>query len=154
MNFSTTRRGDYGLTAALYLSTKPSGDLSQIHEIAQHCDLPEPFLAQIMRLLVRGGIVTSKKGVRGGFALAKEPADITFLQVLEALEGPVAVNRCQNTVAGCEHQGHCGMESVWERAQHAVTQVLRDATLAEVRCPGKYPFTPASAHRSPATAAE
>lgn len=153
MNFSTTRRGDYGLTAALFLSTKPKGELSQIREIAAHCDLPEPFLAQILRLLVRGGLVHSKKGVGGGFALAKTPSEISFLQVLEALEGPVAVNRCQSPVDKCEHQGHCGMESVWERAQSAVMEVLREETLASVRCSGQYPFTAAPA-QSPVVTTE
>ena len=71
MNFSITRRGEYGVTAILYLAQKPRDELTQIHEIAAHCGLPEPFLAQILRLLVRAGLVTSKKGVRGGFSLAR-----------------------------------------------------------------------------------
>ena len=141
MNISVTRRGEYGLTAATYLACQKPGDLSQIHEIAAHCDLPEPFLAQILRRLVLSGIVRSKKGARGGFQLAKPAAEISFLDVLEALEGPVAVNQCQHT-AGCDNKGNCSMESVWDRAQRAFVEVLRDSYLAESADPQLYPGNP------------
>jgi Rrf2 family transcriptional regulator, iron-sulfur cluster assembly transcription factor len=140
MNFSTTRRGEYGLTAMLYLSRPQAGDLAQIHEIAEHCGLPEPFLGQILRLLVRGGLVQSKKGVGGGFTLARKPDEISFLEVLEALEGPVAVNRCQSAVEHCHREGRCSMESVWSRAQEALIKVLRETSLADAYCVGHFPF--------------
>jgi Rrf2 family protein len=141
MNFSITRRGDYGLVAILYLAREKPGHLSQIHEIASNCGLPEPFLAQIMRLLVRAGLVHSKKGVGGGFTLAREPKDISFLDVLEALEGPVAVNRCQSPIDTCEHKGSCSMEHVWSQAQDALTEVLRQARLSDAYCTGCFPLS-------------
>ncbi len=148
MNFSITRRGDYGLIAILYLARKKSDELTQIHEIASHCRLPEPFLAQILRLLVRGGLVQSRKGVHGGFSLARKPQDISFLEVLEALEGPVAVNRCQNPVVACEHESECAMEFVWSKAQNALVNVLKDASLADAFCSGHFPFMPGAGKSS------
>lgn len=143
MNFSITRRGEYGLTAMLYMA-QPRGDhLAQIHEIAEYCGLPEPFLGQILRLLVRARLVHSKKGVGGGFMLARPADTISFLEVLEALEGPVAVNLCQNAVEHCHREGSCSMEIVWAKAQEALVGVLRETTLADVYRPDKYPFTPA-----------
>ena len=142
MNFSITRRGEYGVTAILYLARKPAGELTQIHEIASHCGLPEPFLAQILRLLVRAGLVQSKKGVRGGFAIGRKPQEISFLEVLEALEGPVAVNRCQSAVEICDHKGCCSMEPVWGRAQDALVTVLHDAKLSEAIKAHLFPYTP------------
>ena len=141
MNFSTTRRGEYGLTAMHYLARPNGNELSQIHEIAQYCELPEPFLGQILRLLVRAGLVHSKKGVGGGFTLARAPEKISFLNVLEALEGPVAVNRCQSPLEDCQHEGRCVMESVWSRAQDALITVLDESNLADTFCPGHFPFT-------------
>ena len=149
MNFAITRRGEYGVTAILYLAQKDDGELTQIHEIAGQCGLPEPFLAQILRLLVRAGLVQSKKGVRGGFSLARQAGEISFLEVLEALEGPVAVNRCQNPSILCERQGWCSMETVWGRAQDALVNVLRDSSLADALVPGKFPFTEAPAEPIP-----
>jgi Rrf2 family protein len=130
MNITVTRRGEYGLTAATYLACQDPSELKQIHEIAGHCDLPEPFLAQILRRLVLSGLVRSKKGARGGFQLARPAAEISYLNVLEALEGPVAVNQCQHP-SGCDHTDHCAMESVWDRAQRAFTDVLKSAYLSE-----------------------
>jgi Rrf2 family protein len=143
MNFSITRRGEYGVTAALYLARKAPGELTQIHEIAEHCGLPEPFLAQILRLLVRAGLVSSKKGVRGGFVISRPPEDVSFLDVLEALEGPVAVNRCQSPVEHCRQQGCCSMESVWTRAQDALLSVLRESRLSEAMAGDQFPAVPA-----------
>jgi len=148
MNFSITRRGDYGLVAALYLAQKTPGELTQIHEIAQGCHLPEPFLAQILRLLVRGGVVRSRKGVRGGFSLSRSADRISFLEVLEALEGPVAVNRCQNPALHCEHEENCAMESVWSRVQEALVRILGETRLADAVFPGRFPFV--NANQEPA----
>jgi Rrf2 family transcriptional regulator, cysteine metabolism repressor len=144
MNFSITRRGEYGLTAMLYLAQPHGGHLAQIHEIAEYCGLPEPFLGQILRLLVRARLVHSKKGVGGGFTLARPPEDVSFLEVLEALEGPVAVNLCQSTIEHCHREGTCSMEFVWAKAQDALIKVLRETSLADAYRPEKYPFTPAT----------
>jgi Rrf2 family protein len=104
----------------LFLARPHGEHLAQIHEIAEHCSLPEPFLGQILRLLVRAGLVQSKKGVGGGFVLARKPEEVSFLEVLEALEGPVAVNRCQSPVEHCQKEGNCSMEFVWAMAQDAL----------------------------------
>jgi Rrf2 family protein len=99
-------------------------------------------------------LVQSKKGVGGGFSLAKAPDEINFLEVLEALEGPVAVNRCQSPVDYCEQEGNCAMEHVWARAQEALLKVLRESSLQDANCPGHFPFVPASnpgTRKEPAT---
>jgi len=140
MNFSITRRGEYGLTAMLYLAQPHSSTLAQIHEIADYCGLPEPFLGQILRLLVRSRLVHSKKGVGGGFMLARPADTISFLEVLEALEGPVAINQCQSSIEHCHREGNCSMELVWAKAQEALVSVLRETMLADVYRPEKYPF--------------
>jgi Rrf2 family protein len=144
MNFAITRRGEYGLTAVLYLANRPAGELTQIHEVAESCSLPEPFLAQILRLLVRAGLVVSKKGVRGGFSLSRPSSEISFLEVLEALEGPVAVNKCQSPVERCAKEGCCSMEGIWSRAQDALVDVLRKASIAEAMCMHQFPFVTAA----------
>ena len=123
----------------LYLARPDAPQLSQIHVIAQHCGLPEPFLGQILRLLVRAGIVNSKKGVGGGFSLARPASEITFLQVLEGLEGPISLTICQSPTDTCNVAGRCSMEMVWTRAQKALVDVLRETTLDSAHCPGHFP---------------
>ena len=140
MNFSVSKRGEYGLIAAVYLAHHSSNERCQIHEVAENCGLPEPFLAQILRQLVRGGIVDSKKGVGGGFRLARDASEISFLEVLESLDGPIAVNQCQGP-SSCDHKGTCSLQPVWSKAQSALIGVLRTSTLADAMAENVYPLT-------------
>ena len=140
MNFSVSKRGEYGLVAAVYLAQNSTPHRCQIHEIATNCSLPEPFLAQILRQLVRGGIVDSKKGVGGGFRLAREASEIAFLEVLESLDGPIAVNTCQGPTT-CDHQGSCSLQPVWSKAQKALLGVLKSSTLSDAMATDVYPLT-------------
>ena len=88
-----TRRGEYGLTAVLYLASQPSGKLSLGDEIAGECGIPRNFLAQILARLRRKGILGSVRGKRGGYYLKAEPAGLSLADVLEALEGPITLIR-------------------------------------------------------------
>src|SRR5688572_24916838 len=88
-----SRRGEYGLTAILYLASQPSGKLSVNEEIAGECHIPPNFLAQILARLRRKGILGSVRGKRGGYYLKAEPAGLSLADVLEALEGPITLIR-------------------------------------------------------------
>ena len=78
---------DYGFRAVLYLAGQPRGTLVEAQAIAQNVVIPMRFLLKIMPSLIKAGIVKSQRGVGGGYALAREPGDITLLQILEAIEG-------------------------------------------------------------------
>src|SRR5688572_9168802 len=88
-----SRRGEYGLTAILYLASQPSGKLSVNEEIAGECGIPKNFLAQILARLRRKGILGSVRGKRGGYYLKAEPGRLSLADVLEALEGPITLIR-------------------------------------------------------------
>lgn len=81
----------------------------------------------------------SKKGVGGGFQLARDTSEISFLEILESLDGPVAVNTCQGKNA-CDHTGFCSLEPIWAKAQNALLDVLRTSTLAETLGTPIYPL--------------
>jgi len=85
---------DYAFRAVLYLSRLPRGQVVEARLIAGEENIPMRFLLKIFRLLTRAGIVESFRGVNGGYALARPPADITMLDVIEAIEGPIKINRC------------------------------------------------------------
>lgn len=88
-----TRRGEYGLTAVLYLASQPDGTLSLGDEIARRCRIPRTFLAQILSRLRSKGILGSVRGKRGGYYLKAEPRRLSLADVLEALEGPITLIR-------------------------------------------------------------
>lgn len=113
---------DYALRAVLYLANKPRGQVVEAQEIAHRQVVPMRFLLKIMPSLIRAGIVKSKRGVGGGYYLAKTPQDITFLDVVEAIEGPLTINRCLADDEYCSRQGtpNCQVH----RALAAVQQKL------------------------------
>ena len=88
-----TRKTDYAIRCVLHLA-EAGKDVLMVNEIAKEQDIPKSFLAKILQKLAKAGIVESLRGVKGGFRLAKKPEDISLLDVVELMEGPVAMNVC------------------------------------------------------------
>lgn len=85
---------DYAFRAVLYLSRQPRGQVVEARLIAEEEKIPMRFLLKIFRLLTRAGIVESYRGINGGYSLARAPQEITMRDVIEAIEGPIQINRC------------------------------------------------------------
>ena len=127
-----SRKIDYGLRAMIYLASIPAEAVVPFREIARQMDVPEDFLAKILKTLVDMGLVKSTRGPHGGYALARLPADISFLDVIEAVEGPVALNVCLDGEDACGHSTACTMVSVWKAGQERMLDVYRQAKLSEL----------------------
>jgi Rrf2 family protein len=126
------RRVDYGLRAVIYLSDQDPEKCCPIAEIAKHQGVPKKFLEKIIRDLIRGGLVKSKRGSCGGYTLARRPDAISFCDVIEALEGPITVNACMDH-ASCDQIPRCAMIGVWSEVQRSVMEVLSRTTMADLR---------------------
>lgn len=129
-----SRKIEYGLRAMVCLAAQAPGTLVPFREIARRMDVPEDFLAKILKTLVGRGLVTSARGSRGGYRLTKTPREITFLDVIEAVEGPFVVSLCGG---GTEHEScrmtaACTMYGVWRRGQERMLEVYRSATLDQL----------------------
>ncbi len=133
-----SRRIEYGLRAMLYLASQPVGAIVPFREIAQRMDVPKDFLAKILKKLVKENLASSSRGAHGGYALSRPAADISFLDVIEAVEGPVQVNLCsnKNDHAGCNFSGGCTMTSVWRLGQERMLEVYRHARLDKLAMSG------------------
>jgi Rrf2 family protein len=118
----------YGLT---YLATQPDR-LVPLPEISSRCGVPDKHLAKIFQSLVRAGILTSARGVNGGFSLARAPDEISPLEVIEVVDGPVSDSGCLLLGVPCDRGSVCRINAVWRRAQHQMLAVLREATLADM----------------------
>ncbi len=127
-----SKRVEYALRAAIYLASQEEGAVVSFKDIASRQNVPKDFMAKILRSLVDAQILRSVRGAGGGFALARGPKEITFLDIIIATEGPIALNDCCDAGDGCEQIGACTMESVWQRAELAMLSVLRQTTLDEV----------------------
>ena len=133
-----SRKIDYGLRAMIYLSSLPSGSVVPFREIAREMEVPEDFLAKILKTLVDQGLARSTRGPHGGYALGRAARDISFLDVIEAVEGPVALNVCLDGDDACGRAPTCTMMSVWREGQDRMLDVYRNAKLADL-VPGRGP---------------
>ena len=127
-----SRKIDYGLRAMIYLASVPLEAVVPFREIARQMDVPEDFLAKILKTLVDAGLVRSSRGPHGGYALSRTPAEVSFLDVIEAVEGPVALNVCLDGEDACGHSTCCTMMSVWKLGQERMLDVYRQARLADL----------------------
>jgi Rrf2 family protein len=119
-----TRGGEYGLRAMMYLARFPEGHVASLREIGHAQEIPESFLAKILQTLVHAGLAASQRGARGGFSLARNADEITVREVIEAVDGPIALNGCVIAPAECPRSGSCPMHEVWERTQSEMMAVL------------------------------
>ncbi|MFA5085670.1 MAG: Rrf2 family transcriptional regulator [Candidatus Omnitrophota bacterium] len=127
-------RGDYALKAILELSLRYNcGDAVSINEIAVSGDMPEKFLEQILLTLKNGGFVKSKRGVRGGFFLARSPKDITVGDVIRFVEGSTAPISCvEEGYKGCKDLNSCIFRGVWKEVSRAISLVIDTLTFEEL----------------------
>jgi Rrf2 family protein len=128
-----SRKADYALRAVIYLSLQDPEKSCSAGEIAACQSVPQKFLEKIIRDLIRGGLVKSKRGWNGGYALARPSGAISFRDVIEAVEGPIAVNLCLQPDQCCEHLSRCTMFGVWNEVQRRVLDVFTHTTLADLK---------------------
>jgi Rrf2 family protein len=128
-----SRRVDYGLRAVIYLSGQDPEKCCSITEIAKQQGVPGKFLEKIIQDLIRKGLIKSRRGSCGGYMLARSPDAISFYDVIEAIEGPVAVNACLNQHLGCDQLPRCTMVGVWSEVQRRVIEVFTSTKIADLR---------------------
>ncbi len=131
-----SKKIEYGLRAMLYLASVPFGEIVPFREIAQRMDVPESFLAKILKQLVRRKLLSSTRGAHGGYSLARPAKEISFLDVIEAVEGPVRVNVCTDEHKHCSFSPTCTMFGVWRLGQERMLEVYRNARLDKLAMRG------------------
>ena len=127
-----SRKIEYGTRAMAFLASLPDGMTISFREIARKMEIPEEFLAKILKTLVKAKLVRSTRGVHGGYNLGRSASTISFLDVIEAVEGPVGVNHCteqDKQALGCSLSGACTMHHVWREGQARMLEVYRTTTL-------------------------
>lgn len=130
-----TYKGDYALKALLQLALRYSeGGVLSINEIAKFGDMPVKFLEQILLILRKGGFVKAKRGVQGGFSLARHPKDITVGEIIRFIEGPIEPISCveEDHYKGCEDISRCIFRGVWREVSHAISIVIDTLTFEEL----------------------
>lgn len=127
-----TRAGEYGVLGLMNLARRNPGQTAMIDEISRTERVPKSFLAKIFQSLAKAGLVRSVRGAGGGFALVKDPAQVSVLEVIEAIEGKIIFQRCKQLKPDCEHAGGCALCGLFEQAQDGVKDVLLRTTVADL----------------------
>ena len=133
-----TKKGKYGLKAMIHLAGLEPDGLAQVAEIAKANSMSKGFLDQILTELRRAGLVYSKHGKHGGYALGRPPEDIHVGSIVRVLDGPLAPIRCASVTAyracdDCADLKHCPVRLVMVDARNAIARLLDNYTLAEMR---------------------
>ena len=126
-------RGRYALRALMYLAVnKDKKGMSILQDISDDQGISIKYLESIMRMLVSFGLVTSHNGKGGGLALAKDPSEIKFSDILEAAEGPLVLVDCVDKPGICKRSGTCKAKKIWEDYSRIIHDHFSGITLAEL----------------------
>jgi len=127
-------RGDYACRALLSLALHPEEQPTSVRDIADRTGLPQPYLEQILLALKGAGLVRSKRGVGGGYVLARSSSEITLAQVVSAVDGPIAVGDFgePHQDGACDHEGQCVLLAIWAEVSAHMRQHLASYTLADL----------------------
>jgi FeS assembly SUF system regulator len=126
-----SRLTDYG-TVILARMAHAQAQLHTAASLAEQTRLGPPTVAKILKALARAGLVCSQRGAHGGYRLARPPERITAAEIIDALEGPIAITECAAPVHQCELESFCNVGSAWQRINAGILRALDDITLAQL----------------------
>jgi FeS assembly SUF system regulator len=149
--FKISRMTDYGVVVMAQLAQATDAVVTA-PDLASEAGLPAPTVAKILKRMTQGGLVTSHRGINGGYALSRPATEISVADIIRALEGPVAVTACVDTATGdaCSVESLCPIRGCWDRVNAAVNRTLQSMSLAEIAAPPNFIDLPAPVAR-PAT---
>ncbi len=127
-----TRQADYALRAMHYLSKLEPNQRAATSQIAEEQRIPPSFLAKIISQLSIAGLIHTSRGAHGGVTLARDADEITILEVVEAIDGPIALNECTHSKDGCPFGEDCPIRSLWCEAQDELVAKLRATTFGSL----------------------
>ena len=127
-----TRAADYAVRVMIHLASQPVGVVISKSRLATAAEAPESFLSKILQSLARAGLIQARRGVVGGFSLLPKGAGASLLDVVEAIDGPIALNVCLTSGVSCHRQCECPAHEAWARAQSVMLAVLREAKIMEM----------------------
>ena len=123
---------DYGVVLLSFLASRPAGSKSAA-ALALETGIPGPTVAKLMKMLARGGLVTSTRGIAGGYALATAAQDLSVAQIISAIEGPIALTACvEESDDMCSVESTCGVAGNWDSVNRAVKAALENVKLTDM----------------------
>ncbi|MDR0933250.1 MAG: Rrf2 family transcriptional regulator [Victivallales bacterium] len=135
MKIST--KGRYGVRILLDLALHEKGEPRQLHDISASQQISEKYISRLIIALRKAGMVRSIRGIHGGFQLAKKPSELTLLEVLEVMEGPISIVNCVKSPGKCKKSNQCATRDIWSRLNSEFRESLRKITIQDIVVDGK-----------------
>ena len=127
-----TRQADYAVRAVRYLATLEPDKRAATSLVAREQKIPPSFLAKIISQLSIAGLIHTSRGARGGVSLARSPEEISVLEVVEAIDGPISLNECSANPDGCPFGEKCPIRPIWCETQRELVMRLRDTSFGQL----------------------
>lgn len=127
-----THEADYATRAILHLARLEKHQFVATNEIAREQSIPSSFLAKIISPLSIAGLLHTSRGAHGGVKLAREPQNITLLEVIEAIDGPIRLNICVDDESNCPFEKNCPLQLVWCDAQKELVTKLKNTNFEQL----------------------
>ena len=129
-----TKLTDYASVVLTVLASDPATVLSA-SELADRAGLEMPTVAKLLKPLAQAGLVEGFRGANGGYKLARDAADISLVEIVEAMEGPLGMTECSVHSGQCGIEHSCGVRANWRRINDVVADALRGVSLAQMLVP-------------------
>jgi len=130
MKIST--RGRYGVRILLDLALHENKTPRQIHEIAASQQISEKYISRLIINLRRVKMIRSIRGAKGGYRIARNPAEITLLDIVEAMEGPLSIVDCVRSPEKCNRNDNCPSRQIWDRLNTEICEAMHKITLQNI----------------------
>lgn len=130
-----TRIADYGFAILGVMSRDGVHDTHNARDLAEQTGISQPMASKILKALARAGLVTSIRGTKGGYRLTRPPEAISVAEVIESLQGPIAMTEClvqQSMPGACDVMRVCPVRPGWQRINHAIRSALNDMALTDL----------------------
>ena len=129
-----TKLTDYATVVLTVLAARP-GEVLSATELADAAGLEQPTVSKLLKPLAQAGLVEGLRGVHGGYRLARAATDISLIEIVEAMEGPLAITECSHDQSQCGIAQQCGVRSNWRLINDVLAEALRGVTLAQMLKP-------------------
>ncbi len=140
-----SRLSDYGIVLMAHLAGMGEEGPHNAREVAAEAHLPLPVVSKLLKALAREGLLVSHRGAKGGYTLARPPAEISAAEMIAALEGPIGLTECTVHPGACTQEASCYVREPWQRINSVVRDALADVSLADLAQPPRR-ATPGAVH--------
>jgi FeS assembly SUF system regulator len=127
-----TKKADYGLIAVKHLAEFGESGSCSAKDIADAYGIPQPAMAKILQKLVKSGLLVSQQGINGGYVLARDAKNISALEVIKAIDGPLFITSCADEKQGCYQGSKCTVREPLRKVNQSIQQVLGRLSIADM----------------------